>query len=311
MIGRFETRYQSLGEAIGSDDVDVDVDADVDELRVVRNVVAEIGSASYGRGIGAIPVRGAKPKNGQRYTTEDDALNIAMRATETYTPARWNPKPNDPGRCKGWSKVRERPCRKWSVRNADGEFTSFCADHFGYGERERDGFRGVSVRAHTAGPILAGASAGTKHGAYSALIRERLVAIMELRQGTEYESVRGLLLAMDSVDTDNPSDSLDFMIRTTMGMVARLLEEFAAGKVKFGDLMVGMTLMNESVRKLTATKHDVVGTADDENERAIREALDGLGLGSPTMQTALPAFVGDADDGDEADSFYGGSDDNE
>lgn len=228
-----------------------------------------------------------------KYTWEDDVLNRQMREEEHYVATINNPAQDSPHRCKGFSTNLGRPCRKWAMKNAEGTYLTFCKSHsmrtWGVMEATRD--VDEVAKPWTATAIMARTSAATKHGAYSTLMKMRLTAIMEMKQGKEErDKVVALMDAMAAVDTDNPSDSLDFMIRTNMGMMAEMLEGYAAGKIKFGDFMLGVTMVSDTLRKLTSTKHEVVGTADDENERAIKGVLDEMGLGPESGMLGVPAL---------------------
>jgi hypothetical protein len=84
-----------------------------------------------------IPRPDHPPMDGYRYTWEDDALNIRMREEEAKRPygvlptlaGKAQPKWDDPGRCRGFSKENVRPCRAWAQRNVEGNYTRFCLKH--------------------------------------------------------------------------------------------------------------------------------------------------------------------------------------
>lgn len=276
-----------------------------------------IFDAGYGRGRGAhpagmegngwanrhapIPRPGHPPAHGNKYTWEDDALNIRMREEEAKRPYRvlptlagkGQPTWDDPGRCRGFSRDKMRPCRTWAQKNIEGNYTRFCLKH-----SESTNVRMNEKAAHvlTPGAVVSMASRGARHGAYSAVIRQQLVAILDSKDGgQDRENLLTLMESMDAVNTDNPAESLDFAIKVTMGMYASLLLRHARGEVKFGDFLVGTQLINDSLRKLIGTKHDVLGTADDETERAVNAVLERFGLGpgqdSPTSSSLGGAGV--------------------
>ena len=143
--------------------------------------------------------------------------------------------------------------------------------------------------------VVSGASRRAKHGAYSLVIREKMAAILDEKQGSggpggsrEREDLLTLMESMDAVNTDNPGESLDFAIKTTMGLYASLLIRHSRGEVKFGDFLIGAQLINDSLRKLIGTKHDVLGTADDETERAVNAVLERFGLGPGQSDGPMP-----------------------
>jgi hypothetical protein len=244
------------------------------------------------------PRVGAPPINGKYYTWEDDALNIRMREEEAKRPYKvWRlpagatgsrtgetfqsrPSWDDPGRCRGFSTDKQRPCREWAQKNIDGDFTKFCLHHT---QTNRVTHKEVIVMSPNS--VVSGARTASRHGAYSAVIRQQLLVILDYKAGSNgehsaaHKELTDLMSAMDAVNTDNPGESLDFAIKTTMGLYAMMLSKFASGNLKFGEFAVGIQLLNDSLRKLVGTKHDVLGTADDETERAINAVLERLGLG--------------------------------
>lgn len=268
-----------------------------------------------------IPRPGEPPMNGNRYTWEDDALNRQMREQEAERPYRvlatlagkGQPRWDDPGRCRGFSNEAMRPCRTWAQKNVEGQYTRFCLKHSEATQARMD-----DKAAHLITPasVVSKASRSARHGAYSVVIRQQLAAILDSKDGgKEREELLTMMESMDAVNTDNPSESLDFAIRVTMGLYSSLLTRHAKGEVKFGDFLVGTQLINDSLRKLIGTKHDVLGTADDETERAVNAVLERFGLGpgqSPTSSSLGGAGVrgelltfgqGDSDDGDDGDGY--------
>jgi hypothetical protein len=285
--------------------VDVSMDKSAHMLDIMESTSESRDASSY------VTEPGRPPANGKYYTWEDDVLNRRMREEERYVAISGQPAQHSPHRCKGFSINLGRPCRQWAMKNVDEMYLTFCKSHsmrvWGFTGANRDVTE--VTQAWTASANMAKASAATKHGAYSTLMKIRLTAIMEMKHGKEErDKVVALMDAMESVDTDNPSDSLDFMIRTNMGMMAELLEGYAAGNIKFGDFMLGVTMVSDTLRKLTSTKHEVVGTADDENERAIKGVLDEMGLGTesgmlgvPALSVAVASSYGEEEDEDDAD----------
>jgi hypothetical protein len=239
-----------------------------------------------------IPRPDHPPMDGYRYTWEDDALNIRMREEEAKRPygvlptlaGKAQPKWDDPGRCRGFSKENVRPCRAWAQRNVEGNYTRFCLKH---SETSKKRMGKEAAHLTTPAMVVSGASRNARHGAYSAVIRQQLTEILDSKEGgKEREDLLTLMESMDAVNTDNPAESLDFAIKVTMGLYASMLTRHAKGELKFGDFLIGTQLVNDSLRKLIGTKHDVLGTADDETERAVNAVLERFGLGPGQAPTS-------------------------
>jgi hypothetical protein len=219
--------------------------------------------------------RGTLPANGKYYTWEDDALNKAMRKEETYIPGPTSPGRNSAGRCKGFSRAHMRPCRKWSRKNAEGRYLAFCGEHLQ--TTSVWGTGGGQLVSSSA--IVARTQKHTRHGAYSEILRLQIIEGLKANSDPRSKAtLNNILGVMTEVDTDDLSGPLNGAMQLTMGVTAALVQKFAAGEIGFGDFLTGSTILAEQLRKLAATKHEIVGTADDEKERAIQQALEDQGL---------------------------------
>lgn len=216
--------------------------------------------------------RGRLPANGYRYTWEDDALNIEMRKHETYVSGGTIPRKNDTRRCKGFSRTYMRPCRKWSAKNVEGKHLNFCYEHLQVSQAPR----GVFLTAHA---IVARTSKNTRHGAYSELLKLQIIEGLKLNADPKSRTtLQNMLEVMNGVDTEDLSGPLNGSMQLIMGLTASLLQKHATGQIGFDDYLTGTVVLTEMLRKLASAKHEIVGTADDEKERAIQHALEEQGL---------------------------------
>lgn len=236
------------------------------------------------------------PKNGYRYTWEDDALNLKIRETDRYehegggNVAPWN----SPRRCRGWSRNTFRPCRRHTASNADGISLEmvFCDVHLNPGKvKQNPGSSDVVPRQsatwrHAGGlfmpeTIVAKARKQTRHGAYSAIIREQ--TRQALAQGRvpadRIEDVQYALEVAESVNTDDPIEALNENLRLIQTQIALLNRWREIGKVSEGDYMLGLNAMAEQARKTALAKYAIMGSANDELDRSVEQALDEIGLG--------------------------------
>lgn len=216
--------------------------------------------------------RGRLPANGIRYTWEDDALNIEMRKTETYVAGAASPRRTDPRRCKGFNRRDMRPCRKWSTKNVEGKHLNFCREHLQVSQARN----GVFLTAHS---IVARTSKNTRHGAYSEILKLQVIEGLKLNTDPKSRiTLQNMLEVMNGVDTDDLSGPLNGSMQLIMGLTASLLQKHATGQIGFDDYLTGTVVLTEMLRKLAAAKHEIIGTADDEKERAIQQALESQGL---------------------------------
>jgi hypothetical protein len=69
------------------------------------------------------------------------------------------------------------------------------------------------------------------------------------------------------------------LFQIAMGVIAQMMERFSEGSLTYEEFVTGTVAVNDSLRKLALAKHSIVGTAEDENQRAIAKALDEAGFG--------------------------------
>lgn len=129
--------------------------------------------------------------------------------------------------------------------------------------------------------IVAKARKQTRHGAYSAIIREQ--TRQALAQGRvpadRIEDVQYALEVAESVNTDDPIEALNENLRLIQTQIALLNRWREIGKVSEGDYMLGLNAMAEQARKTALAKYAIMGSANDELDRSVEQALDEIGLG--------------------------------
>ena len=230
-----------------------------------------------------LPRLGAPPRNGNQYTWEDDALNLSMREREEYYgPTRYFPGRDDPTRCRGFARSAGKPCRNPVMIVPGGSRGKFCKSHKHamFGKRYSQKANRNALFQWTPEAIVSMALNRTTHGAYSKVLRLRLQAALENRDGDEVarRSVTNLMEAMDAVNVEDLAENLNVLLKITMGLIAEMLERYANGRINFSDLSTGMVIFTDQVRRISLAKHEIVGTAEDETDRALVKALNDFGL---------------------------------
>jgi hypothetical protein len=272
-----------------------------------------------------IPRRGAKPRNGRKYTWEDDALNLKMREEEDYlTWGRGIAPPDHPGRCKGWSSNTGRPCRAYAARNFDGDYTDFCLRHclplhlkFPNGKFVSQVRPGAYLRATA---IVTGSSQRGRHGAYSEVIRLQMEEAIRRNDDPDQklEFQRDIDVA-NAVNIDDPVAGINDAIRIIMMKIARVNRMLYEGMITEGDHTKGIVLLTEQLRKLQIAKHQIAGSSSGELEDTINSALSDMELdqasGRPFGQVAIlppgseAAYPGGSGGGDDSEDDDGAMDD--
>lgn len=216
--------------------------------------------------------RGARPLFGENYTWADDVLNLLQRANESY---RGHARPE---RCKSWSIAKQRPCRAGAAINADGVRLAFCVRHLRRlrGKLRRRGKISVGLMADQ---ILARVTKQTRHGAYSAVMRQQMLEAVRFRNDSAAsEELRRDLEVIDSIDAEDTTSGLKELVLIVQASIARLTRKYYRGELDEMKYLQGIVLFADMQRKLLATRHEIRGSASDEVKDAIDEALDKLKL---------------------------------
>lgn len=127
--------------------------------------------------------------------------------------------------------------------------------------------------------ILAGTSRVTKHGAYSELIDAQLRAALAFNDDPQLRiQAEADMEVMSAVNLDDPTSTLKTALLKLTAKLERMHRLYFMGRLSEEDHLHGITILSDQIRKLTLARHQILGSASDEQEEAINYALSSLDL---------------------------------